>query len=108
MRKKKIKLFSKAREAEQIRERSNPLYHTYKWRKASKAFLSKTENQFCVQCKKNHVLTAATTTDHIIPLEICNDPYDENNFQPLCTRCNRIKGASDKKMIHKYKSNHHE
>ncbi|QZE15368.1 HNH endonuclease [Halosquirtibacter laminarini] len=108
MRKKNIRLFSKAREKEQVRERSNPFYHTYRWRKVSKEFLSREENQFCVHCKMNHVLAPATTTDHIIPMEICDDPYDERNFQPLCMRCNRIKGASDKRMIQQHKKKRHE
>lgn len=68
-----------------------------KWAKFSREFLEK--NPYCINCGK-----PATITDHVIPFEIMKEIYGGNTFrdedyQPLCIRCNTIKGKRiDKKL----------
>jgi hypothetical protein len=38
-------------------------------------------------------------------MEICEDPWDHNNWQALSKRCNNIKAAQDKKLIQQYRKN---
>lgn len=57
----------------------------YKWRKARAVFLSKPENVFCVMCKAQGRMVAATVVDHIKAHK--DDQalfWDESNWQPLC------------------------
>lgn len=70
-------------------------YHTWAWRKASERFL--TENPLCRECQKAGRLTPAKVTDHIIPKDVCEDPWDSTNWQPACYKCHSIKSAKDKK-----------
>jgi 5-methylcytosine-specific restriction protein A len=74
-------------------------YHTSRWKKESKAFLH--QNPLCTECEKEEILTPAQVTDHIIPKNICEDPWDKSNWQPLCKRHNLAKGAQDKKHFKK-------
>lgn len=56
-----------------------------KWRKARAVFLSRPENVFCVMCKAQGRMVAATVVDHIRPHK--DDQalfWDESNWQPLC------------------------
>jgi len=39
--------------------------------------------------------------DHIIPKDICQDPWDHSNWQGLCRKCHAIKSAIDKKYFKK-------
>lgn len=48
-------------------------------------------------------MEAAEVTDHIIPLEICEDPWSWANWQGLCRRHNNIKAAQDKKLIEQHR-----
>jgi 5-methylcytosine-specific restriction protein A len=77
----------------------DPFYHTNRWRKESRAFLQ--EHPICVKCREKGLTVPARATDHIIPKSICRDPWDRTNWQPLCTKCNNLKGAQDKKLIKK-------
>jgi len=54
-----------------------------RWSKASKAFLSKPENQFCV-LRLPGCTGIADTTDHIDPVDGPNDPkfWNRDNWQP--------------------------
>jgi 5-methylcytosine-specific restriction protein A len=72
----------------------DPFYHTNAWRKASERFLS--DNPLCVECKKIDLLVQAKVTDHIIPKDLCKNPMDESNWQPLCRECHSKKSAKDK------------
>ena len=72
-------------------------YHTARWTRESRAF--RQANPFCKDCEKAGIVEAAEVTDHIIPMEICEDPWDRNNWQGLCKRHNNIKAAKDKIMI---------
>lgn len=78
-----------------IRERQRDgFYHKNAWTVASRIF--REENPLCVECRKVGRLVAATVTDHIIPKDICQDPWDQSNWQPLCKTCHAVKSAKDK------------
>jgi 5-methylcytosine-specific restriction protein A len=74
-------------------------YHTSRWTRYAKAY--KAENPICRRCESKGIITPAEVVDHIIPLEICDDPWNAENHQPLCKKCNNAKAAEDKKMINK-------
>lgn len=61
------------------------LYRTTKWIKASRDFLK--ANSVCCRCGSQ-----ATVVDHIIPHRGDESLFwDESNWQPLCSKCHRIK-----------------
>ena len=74
----------------------DPFYHTNAWRKASERFLA--DHPLCSECikKQDGYLVQAKVTDHIIPKDICKDPWDDTNWQPLCRECHSKKSAKDK------------
>ena len=49
------------------------------------------------------MVEASEVTDHIIPKEICGDPWDQANWQPLCKKCHQDKAPKDKKLIAQYR-----
>lgn len=79
------------------RNRSRDEYHTARWTRESRLF--REANPLCARCKEKGLLVPSQVTDHIIPIEIHNDFWDKKNWQPLCTKCNIIKGNEDKKLI---------
>jgi 5-methylcytosine-specific restriction endonuclease McrA len=74
-------------------------YHTSRWTKESRAF--RQANPLCMQCKREGIIAPSEVTDHIIPKNICKDPWDRNNWEALCKRHNLAKGAQDKKHFKK-------
>ena len=40
-------------------------------------------------------------TDHVIPKDVCQDPWDQKNWQDLCKKDHAIKSARDKKHFKK-------
>lgn len=76
-------------------------YHTSRWTKESRSF--RRLHPFCIECEKEGIVEAAEVTDHIIPLEICEDPWSWANWQGLCRRHNNIKAAQDKKLIEQHR-----
>ena len=85
------------------RERSSELYHTYRWTKASKIY--RELHPLCEDCKKKGIIQAAEVVDHIIPYPVCEDFFDEQNWQSLCKKCNIEKGNKDKKIIQDFYKN---
>lgn len=77
-------------------------YETERWKRESRAF--KQSNPLCAECKRQGKIRGAEVTDHIIPALICPDPWNRNNWQPLCKRCNAAKGSKDRQLIERYKS----
>ena len=68
----------------------------YKWRQASKGYLSKEKHALCVLCLKEGSVVKATEVDHIIPHR--NDMklfWDKNNWQGLCKKHHSIKTAKE-------------
>ena len=80
------------------RKRSRDEYHTWRWTKLSRAF--RESHPLCEQCRRRGVITPAEVVDHIIPVEVCADFWDQTNWQSLCRKCNIEKGNKDKRMIH--------
>jgi len=74
-------------------------YHTARWTRESRAY--REANPLCRKCKEQGIVTPSKVVDHIIPLEICEDPWDRNNWQPLCGSHNNSKAAEDKILIAK-------
>ena len=63
-----------------------------RWREASRLFLSRQENWFCVQCGR-----LSEVTDHIVPHR--GDErlfWDQRNWQPLCKTCHDSKTQSER------------
>lgn len=85
------------------RRRSDNLYHTYRWTKASRVF--RELHPLCESCKQKGVVQLAEVVDHIIPYPVCRDFFDEKNWQSLCKKCNIEKGNKDKKIIQNFLKN---
>ena len=76
-------------------------YHTARWTRESRAF--RRANPLCKECEKEDIVEAAEVVDHIVPAEICGDPWDRSNWQGLCRTHNNKKAARDKILINQYK-----
>ena len=83
------------------RKRSDDLYHSARWTKLARAF--RTAHPLCAECQRKGIITAAECVDHVVPWPICQDFFDVNNLQSLCSRCNMLKGEKDRKRIQEYK-----
>ncbi len=83
------------------RERSNDLYHTFRWTRLSRAF--RQSHPLCAECARNGRLKAAEVVDHITPFPVCRDFFDESNLQSLCADCNIAKGNRDKVIISEWR-----
>lgn len=79
------------------RPASDSRYHTYRWEMASKAY--RKAHPLCAECLKKGIYVPAQVVDHVIPVAICKDFWDEKNWQSLCQSCNIAKGNRDKKYI---------
>lgn len=83
--------------AKRERSKSDPRYHTWRWEKASIAF--RKAHPLCAECLRKGIYTPSQVVDHIIPVALCKDFWDESNWQALCKACNMAKGNRDKKYI---------
>lgn len=83
----------------------DPFYHTTRWKKESKLF--RQINSLCKECEKEGIIAPGEVTDHIIPKDICSDPWDWNNWQNLCKKHHARKAARDKKLIRKQRNEQH-
>lgn len=81
--------------------RSADFYHSSRWTRLSKAF--REQHPVCERCRINGKIVPAVVVDHIIPAELCADPFDVNNLQSLCEHCNLSKASEDRKMIQRWK-----
>lgn len=86
------------------RERSDDLYHTFRWTRLSRAF--RQSHPLCAECARNGRLKAAEVVDHIVPYPVCRDFFDEGNLQSLCSDCNIAKGNRDKVVIAEWRRTH--
>lgn len=86
------------------RERSDDLYHTFRWTRLSRAF--RQSHPLCAECARNGRLKAAEVVDHITPFPVCRDFFDESNLQSLCSDCNIAKGNRDKAVIAEWRRTH--
>lgn len=84
-----------------VREESDSRYHSARWARLSRAW--RAAHPLCEECKRNGILTAGEVVDHITPVPVCQDFFDESNLQTLCRQCNHLKGQRDKKIIQAYR-----
>lgn len=80
-----------------FRRRSVDEYHSWRWTQASRRF--RQEHPLCEECLKKGLFVPAEVVDHIIPVPLCADFWDESNWQSLCQKCNITKGNRDKEYI---------
>lgn len=83
------------------RKQSDPRYQTARWRRLSKRW--RDAHPLCEECKRNGIIKPADCVDHIIPIAMCDDFYDETNLQSLCNECNMKKGFEDSKKIEQWR-----
>ena len=72
--------------------RSRSSSYSYKWQKASAAYLKR--HPLCVRCKAKDKAVSATEVDHVIPHRhnITDELFwNEDNWQPLCKSCHSKK-----------------
>lgn len=68
--------------------------YTYRWRKASAAFLKR--RPLCVHCESEGRIEPASEVDHIIPHRGDMSLFwDQSNWQPLCKRHHSRKTAAE-------------
>jgi len=77
----------------------DPFYHSSRWTRASRMF--RTDNPLCAQCERDGLIVPSEVTDHVIPKDVCPDPWDQNNWEPLCKKCHARKGSKDRKHFKK-------
>jgi 5-methylcytosine-specific restriction endonuclease McrA len=61
-------------------------------------------NPLCRECEKEGIVAPGEITDHIIPKNICSDPWDTGNWQNLCKKHHVRKAARDKQLIRKQRN----
>ncbi len=59
------------------------------------------KNPLCRMCEARDKIEAAVIVDHIIPKDVCPEPWDHSNWQGVCRKCHAIKSARDKKYFKK-------
>lgn len=74
--------------------KKNTLYASYKWIKASKLF--KIDNPLCSNCQLVDITQFSKVTDHIIPIRVGGAIWDQDNWQPLCRKCDTKKRLMQK------------
>jgi len=83
---------------------ANARGYTYKWQKASKAYLKK--HPLCAECARKTPprFEKATVVDHIIPHKGDKKLFwDRENWQPLCKQCHDRKTArEDRTTVYHY------
>lgn len=62
------------------------------------------EHPLCEMCRSKGKITPGEVLDHIVPVFMYNDFYDETNLQTLCKKCNAAKGNKDKRLINKMRN----
>ena len=85
-------------------EHSDPRYHSTRWYKLSVRW--RIAHPLCEECRKKGIIREADCVDHIIPVPVCEDFFDEANLQSLCRECNNLKGQKDKVLIQKWRRDH--
>lgn len=82
------------RKLQRPRASPNQRGYTYKWRQASKAYL--TAHPWCAQCLREGRTTLATEVDHKQPHKgDLNLFWDMDNWQSLCHSCHSRKTAKE-------------
>lgn len=66
------------------------LYHTRRWRRLRIWILQR--DPVCCICK----LEASTVADHVLPVRLGGEFWDEDNLQGVCAPCHNAKSAKEK------------
>jgi len=74
-------------------------YNSTPWRKLRGHQLK--HYPLCIECERNGITTAATTVDHVIPIEAGGEALDVNNLQSMCTSCHNAKSAKERFIYYK-------
>ena len=74
-------------------------YHTARWTRESRIF--RQDNPLCAECKRQGLVSPSEVTDHVIPKNICADPWDKSNWEAICKKCHAKKGSKDRKHFKK-------
>lgn len=72
---------------------NSKIYQSQKWRKLRKWFF--VNNPLCAECLRNGTVKEGTDVDHITPIRLGGEVYDENNLQTLCKSCHNRKSAKE-------------
>jgi 5-methylcytosine-specific restriction protein A len=87
---------SKQRKREQQRNHVEPRYHTQRWRIERKQQLMR--EPLCRICFETDTITAAQMVDHIKPVRLGGEFWDERNYQSLCNSCHAVKSAKESRL----------
>lgn len=69
-------------------------YGTARWQKARLKHLQ--QHPLCVECTKLGRTTEATIVDHIQPVRLGGEMWDETNYQSLCKPHHQAKSAKER------------
>lgn len=70
-----------------------PRYHTTKWREL-RAYVLQC-SPLCAMCEQIGVVTLAQMVDHINPVRLGGEFWDQSNLQPLCNSCHASKSGKE-------------
>jgi len=87
---------SKQKKREQQRNHIEPRYHTQRWRIERKQQLMR--EPLCRICFETDTITAAQMVDHIKPVRLGGEFWDERNYQSLCNSCHAVKSAKESRL----------
>ena len=69
-------------------------YGTARWQNARAAQLARVP--CCEACAQHGRTTPATVCDHVVPVRLGGDFWDEGNYQSLCRPCHQAKSATER------------
>ena len=72
----------------------NPLYNTKQWKALRLAMLQ--DEPLCRECRAADKITLARVLDHIQPVRLGGEMWEQSNLQPLCVSCHQRKSQSEK------------
>lgn len=82
------------RKAHERRRKGNKaLYNSQAWRRDRAAFLS--YFPLCAICESRGLYTAATVSDHVVPINQGGDVWSWDNRQALCDTCHAVKSGKE-------------
>ena len=70
-------------------------YNSTRWRRLRLLILNR--EPLCREHKQRDEIVAATVVDHIKPIQQGGEIWNEDNMQPLCTKCHNRKSGKEKR-----------
>ena len=71
-----------------------PRYNTTQWRNLRQIVLQ--GDPLCKMCEANGYTTLAQMVDHIKPVRLGGEFWNQDNLQPLCNSCHASKSAKER------------